>query len=76
MTGPTTITLSSDHALVLFELLARLNTDGQVPFADQAEQRVLWDLEAQLESNLTAVVASNYHEQLTAARGRIRDATD
>ncbi|WP_318657371.1 hypothetical protein [Cellulosimicrobium composti] len=64
------------QGLVLFELLARLNADGHVPFADQAELRVLWDLEAQLESSLTAVMASNYHEQLTAAHGRIQDTTD
>jgi hypothetical protein len=38
----TTITLSSDHMLILYELVARLNADEHLQLADQAEQRVLW----------------------------------
>jgi hypothetical protein len=41
------ITLSQDQALVLFDWLARTGTrDQPAEFEDQAEQRVLWDLEA------------------------------
>jgi len=39
----TTIALSSDRMLILCELVARLNADEHLQFADQAEQRVLWD---------------------------------
>lgn len=72
----TTITLSSDHALVLYELIARLNAGDDAWRTDQAEQRVLWDLEAELESKVTAVLAPDYRNQVTAARQRIRDAED
>ncbi|TCN31038.1 hypothetical protein EV644_13015 [Kribbella orskensis] len=42
--------LSRDQALVLFEWLARTSSAGApVGFEDQAEQRVLWDLESALE---------------------------
>ncbi|HET7474878.1 MAG TPA: hypothetical protein VFJ97_02520 [Dermatophilaceae bacterium] len=41
------ISLSRDGALVLFEWLARTGASEQpVAFEDQAEQSVLWDLEA------------------------------
>ncbi len=40
--------------------------------ADQAEQRVLWDLEAALESRLEAVVAADYSDHLHAARALVR----
>jgi hypothetical protein len=42
-----TLNLSAHEALVLFDWLARTSAAGKpVPFADQAEQRVLWDLDA------------------------------
>lgn len=65
--------LSRDEALVLFEWLARFNKATDQRFADQAEQRVLWDLEAMLESELAEPFASNYDELLAAARSRVRD---
>lgn len=40
--------LSRDEALVFFEWLSRFNKDEDSKFADQAEQRVLWAIEAQL----------------------------
>lgn len=48
-TGQVTISLSNDEALVLFEWLSSFN-QGHHDFEDQAEQRVLWDLEGMLES--------------------------
>jgi hypothetical protein len=65
--------LSRDEALVFFEWLARFNKGKDQQFADQAEQRVLWDLEAMLESELVEPLAPNYDELLTAARSRVRD---
>jgi hypothetical protein len=74
-TDSVNILLTSDDALVLFEWLARFNkAEGE--FADQAEQRVLWDLEAQLESSLVAPLRPDYNAILAAARDRIRDSTD
>ncbi len=73
MKETTTIALSSDHMLILYELVARLNADQHLQFADQAEQRVLWDLECELERKVTAVLAPDYQAQLASARQRVRD---
>ena len=66
--------LSRDQALVLFEWLARTVAREQpAAFEDQAEQRVLWDLEAALEKHLVEPLKSDYRELLEAARRRVRD---
>lgn len=49
---------------------------SQVRFEDQAEQRVLWDLEAALEKHLTEPLKSDYRERLEAARSRVRDSEE
>jgi hypothetical protein len=67
--------LSSDEALVLYEWLTRFN-EAEPEFAAQAEQRVLWNLEAALESTLAAPLSENYDVLLAAARGRVRDSKD
>lgn len=69
------LTLSEDAALVLFDLLARGECES-LPFADQAEQRVLWDLEAALEREHVATLSPEYATRLAAARARLRDRTD
>ena len=68
------IKLSKDEALVLFELLARINED--VPeglFEDQSEQQVLWNLEAELERQLSEPFSSNYKTLLSEARNNLRN---
>lgn len=66
--------LSRDRALVLFDWLVRTGEAGRpVGFVDRAEQRVLWDIEAALESLLTESFAADYTARLDAARDRIRD---
>lgn len=67
-----TLGLTSDEALVLFEWLARFN-NGVGEFEDQAEQRVLWDLEAMLEKALVAPLRADYAELLATAREKVRD---
>ncbi len=64
--------LSGDEALVPFAWLATFN-DGDHAVADQAEQRVLWDLEAMLERHLVAPLAEDYAARVAAARVRVRD---
>lgn len=74
MTDDVSIALSRDQALVLFEWLARTGAGEQpAAFEDQAEQRVLWDLEAGLEKHLTEPFRSHYGKLLEAAHGRVRD---
>ena len=51
------VTLSGDEALVLYDWLARTEeTDGPAPFVDQAELRVLWQLQGAIERSLVAAV--------------------
>jgi DNA primase len=69
------IMLSREQALVLFEWLSRTGvSDEPAAFADQAEQRVLWDLESALASLLTEPLREDYRELLAAARAQLRDA--
>ena len=69
------ITLSRDEALVLFEFLSRFTEQQQLDIRDRAEQRVLWDILADLESALPEPLAHDYDEQLQRARESIRDTT-
>ncbi len=73
MSDELAISMSSDTALVLLSLVARLNEGDEIAFEDQAEQRVLWDLEALLESVVAATVVSDYANRLRQARDRVRD---
>lgn len=74
MEADVVLRLSRDEALVLSSWLNRTTDAGQpVPFEDQAEQRVLWDLDATLEAQLDEVVSGQYPEYLDAARLRVRD---
>ncbi len=64
---------SREEAIVFFEWLSRFNKVEDAGFEDQAEQRVLWDIEAMLESNLAEPFGPNYEERLAAARAKVRD---
>ncbi len=67
------VKLSQAEALVLFDWLARFNKTGRSDIEDQAEQRVLWDLEAMLEAVLVEPLESSYDDLLAAARAKVRD---
>jgi hypothetical protein len=71
-----TVELTSDEALVLFEWLRRFSKREDMRFEDQAEQRVLWDVEASLEAALVEPFRSDYDELLAEARERVRDLTN
>ncbi|GAA4748407.1 hypothetical protein GCM10023350_36670 [Nocardioides endophyticus] len=74
MADEISLVVSQDQALVLFEWLARTGNAGEpAPFEDQAEQRVLWDLESVLEAALTEPLDDDYQPKLEAARSRVRD---
>jgi len=71
-----TLTVTKDEALVLFEFLARFNeTDHPDIFEDQAEQRVLWDIECLLEQQLSEPFRLDYDYKsiIDEARNKIRD---
>lgn len=63
-----TLSLSISEALVLFEWLAR---EERAQHASGAEQRVLWDIEAQLESELPMLFDADYQDQVARARNDI-----
>jgi hypothetical protein len=65
--------LTRKESLVLFEFLRRSDDKGEYAFVDQAEQRVLWDLEGKLERQLVEVFDPCYKELLNAAWAEIRD---
>ncbi|MBW3518754.1 hypothetical protein [Flavobacterium sp. NKUCC04_CG] len=68
------ITLSEYEALVFLEWLHNFNEEEHPTlFQDQAEQRVLWDMEAELEKVVSITFDGNYQEILSKARQRIRD---
>ncbi|MEM7548054.1 MAG: hypothetical protein AAF363_00160 [Bacteroidota bacterium] len=69
-----TIKLSDAEATVLLELLIRVNKeDSSISFEDQAEERVLWDLQASLEKVVNEAFKEDYLEILSKARSEVRD---
>lgn len=67
------IELTSDEALVLYDWLTRFNQRANTDLADQAEERVLFDLEALLEKALLAPLQPDYAAVLAQARANLRD---
>ena len=68
------IKLTKDEALVLFEFLAKTNeVDHPELFVDQAELKMLWLLEGQLERQLAEPFLKNYSCIVAEARNRLRD---
>ncbi len=66
--------LSQDEALVLFAWLVRAQPASYHAWLeDQAEQRVLWDIECLLEAHLDGVFAQDFLDHLANARDRVRD---
>lgn len=71
-TADVTITLTSDEALVLFELLHRWEDAGQVSAPEhQGEQVALWNLSALLERELREPFDADYGDLVDAARDRL-----
>jgi len=68
------IGLTKEEAIVLFEFLARFNEQERKElFEDQAEKRVLWDIECILEKELSEPFSSDYLEIVKKAREKVRD---
>jgi len=68
-----TIELTNKEALVLFEFLRRFDDEDAYSFADQAEQRVLWDMQCILEKQLVEILSPDYLRCLKEAREQVRD---
>ncbi len=77
--GDVLLNLPHSELIVLFELLHRWEVDGtagRLPFVDQAEQRLIWDLTATLEDVVGEAFRDDYAVLLDAARAAVRDPTD
>ena len=68
-----TIELTGEEALVLYDWLTRFTQRDDMHVTDQAEERVLFDLEAMLEQALVAPLQSDYASVLGHARDKVRD---
>jgi hypothetical protein len=68
-----TIDLTGDEALVLYDWLTRFTQRDDMYVTDQAEERVLFDLEAMLEKALITPLQADYAQQLAHARAHLRD---
>jgi hypothetical protein len=53
--------------------LCRFDDERSYPFADKAEERVLWTLEGILEKQLVEILSPDYKALLQAARQVVRD---
>ncbi|MDR2010638.1 MAG: hypothetical protein LBQ22_09170 [Bacteroidales bacterium] len=68
------IKFSEEEALILLEWLHNFNEEEHPTlFQDQSEERVLFDLESELEKVVSVTFDSNYQEVLSRARQKIRD---
>ncbi|WP_197073182.1 hypothetical protein [Microbacterium oxydans] len=65
--------LTAAEALVLFEWLASVNESGAL-VVDEAERRVLWDLESQLETKLVEPFLPGYRALVDEAKRVVRGA--
>ena len=68
------VTLTSDEALVLFELLHRWEDSGEIDTVLMpGEQTALWALSGRLESILVEPFEGNYRELVGYARQRLAE---
>lgn len=75
--GEVIIKFSDEEALVLLEWLHNMNEqEHKSLFQDQAEERILFDLEAALEEVILVTFEGNYIDTLSKARTRVRDNLD
>jgi hypothetical protein len=78
--GDIALRLSYAEAVVLAEMLWRWEREGiqeSLPFADQAEQRILWDLTAVFEPLIDEVFnKEDYESVVSHSRWQVRDSNE
>lgn len=66
--------LTKEESIVLLDWLTRFNQrEFSDTIEDQAEQRILWDMEVSLEKIISETFDNNYIEILSSARKKLRD---
>lgn len=63
--------LESHEALVLIEFLLRYRDNGKLEIQHRAEEQILYDLCALLESDIPELLSGNYKKLLQAAREKV-----
>ena len=63
--------LTRKQALVIFEWLTELDEQEEPNYGHPAVQRVVWQIQSQLEKLLSEPFASNYKELLEEARNEV-----
>ena len=66
------ITLTKDEAVVLYDMVYKMNRQKKPLFSDSAEQMVLWSLEAILEKELLAPCKKEYSDMVETAKENVR----
>jgi len=64
----TTLELTSNEALVLIDFLIRFRDDEELKIEGPAEEQLLWDLCAVLESKVPELLHKDYKQLLEKAR--------
>jgi hypothetical protein len=68
------ISLSKSEALVLFDLIARINENkNETVLEHDAERKILWKIETSLEKTLVEPLSPNYRELITIARREVNE---
>ena len=71
MEDAVTLSLSKNQALVLFEWLTNLDDKDDSDYSHPSEERVVWELQSQLEKILTEPFDAEYPALLSAARAKV-----
>ncbi len=68
-----TLSLTKEEAIVLFEFVSRFTQRGSLTIQHLAEEKVLWNICADLEKILTEPFQLNWSEILQHAQNTIKD---
>lgn len=60
--------LTTAEALVFFEWITKQEETGGFKYEHDSEERMVWNLQGQLEKKLTEPLANNYEDKLAEAR--------
>ena len=72
----TKIELTANESLVLIDFLIRFRDDEELKIKDPAEEQILWDLCAMLESKVPELLDKDYKTLLQKARQIISEGTE
>ena len=60
--------MTNNEALVLVEFLLRFRDRGKLSIEDEAEEQILWDLCAMIETGVPELLDKNYKDLVVKAR--------